>query len=92
MSNNLMFCPTEDYSIFILYSFKLLYTGMLETTKIRREGFAIRPSFEEFVDRLVTRVCFIISPFVLHSFFAQSGISFDIVFVCLFVFLLNQLT
>lgn len=26
---------------------------MLETTKIRREGFAIRPSFREFVERSV---------------------------------------
>ncbi|KAJ8304543.1 hypothetical protein KUTeg_018126 [Tegillarca granosa] len=30
---------------------QLLYTGMLETTKIRREGFAVRPSFTEFVDK-----------------------------------------
>ena len=30
---------------------QLLYTGMLETTKIRREGFAVRPLFEEFVNR-----------------------------------------
>ncbi|ESO88100.1 hypothetical protein LOTGIDRAFT_219481 [Lottia gigantea] len=30
---------------------QLLYTGMLETTKIRREGFAIRPPFSEFVER-----------------------------------------
>ena len=31
--------------------FQLLYTGMLETTKIRREGFAVRPLFEEFVKK-----------------------------------------
>ena len=31
--------------------FQLLYTGMLETTKIRREGFAVRPMFEEFVNK-----------------------------------------
>ncbi|PVD19339.1 hypothetical protein C0Q70_19826 [Pomacea canaliculata] len=36
---------------------QLLYTGMLETTKIRREGFAIRPSFEEFVDRYKILLC-----------------------------------
>ncbi|XP_074650260.1 myosin-IIIb-like isoform X2 [Tubulanus polymorphus] len=30
---------------------QLLYTGMLETTKIRREGFAIRPTFAEFVEK-----------------------------------------
>lgn len=30
---------------------QLLYTGMLETTKIRREGFAVRPTFAEFVDK-----------------------------------------
>lgn len=38
---------------------QLLYTGMLETTKIRREGFAVRPGFGEFVDKykiLVRRV------------------------------------
>lgn len=37
--------------IFMFY--QLLYTGMLETTKIRREGFAVRPSFPEFVDKYV---------------------------------------
>jgi myosin heavy subunit len=30
---------------------QLLYTGMLETTKIRREGYAIRPTFDEFLER-----------------------------------------
>ncbi|XP_048734629.2 myosin-IIIb-like isoform X2 [Ostrea edulis] len=30
---------------------QLLYTGMLETIKIRREGFAVRPSFAEFVEK-----------------------------------------
>ncbi|KAK6179101.1 hypothetical protein SNE40_011534 [Patella caerulea] len=30
---------------------QLLYTGMLQTTKIRREGYAIRPTFQEFVDK-----------------------------------------
>ena len=35
------------------FVFQLLYTGMLETTKIRREGFAVRPAFEEFVNKWV---------------------------------------
>lgn len=30
---------------------QLKYTGMLATTRIRREGFAIRPHFEEFIKR-----------------------------------------
>ncbi|CAH1797083.1 unnamed protein product [Owenia fusiformis] len=30
---------------------QLLYTGMLETINIRREGFAVRPTFQEFVDK-----------------------------------------
>ena len=30
---------------------QLLYTGMLQTTKIRREGYAVRPSFAEFVEK-----------------------------------------
>lgn len=30
---------------------QLKYTGMLETTRIRREGFAVRPTFAEFVKR-----------------------------------------
>eukprot|EP00051_Salpingoeca_urceolata_P023875 m.411732 g.411732 ORF g.411732 m.411732 type:complete len:1663 (-) comp20165_c1_seq2:63-5051(-) len=30
---------------------QLRYTGMLETTRIRREGYAVRPKFEEFVKR-----------------------------------------
>ncbi|KAL8615976.1 hypothetical protein ACOMHN_034652 [Nucella lapillus] len=36
---------------------QLLYTGMLETTKIRREGFAVRPSFEEFVSKYKIVLC-----------------------------------
>ncbi|KAK3097735.1 hypothetical protein FSP39_012604 [Pinctada imbricata] len=36
---------------------QLLYTGMLETTKIRREGFAVRPSFPEFVEKYKIIVC-----------------------------------
>ncbi|KAK7503508.1 hypothetical protein BaRGS_00005047, partial [Batillaria attramentaria] len=36
---------------------QLLYTGMLETTKIRREGFAVRPSFEEFVHKYKILLC-----------------------------------
>ncbi len=28
-----------------------LVAGMLETTRIRREGYAFRPRFEEFVER-----------------------------------------
>ncbi|XP_071171569.1 myosin-IIIb-like isoform X1 [Mytilus edulis] len=36
---------------------QLLYTGMLETTKIRREGFAVRPTFPEFVDKYKIIVC-----------------------------------
>ncbi|KAL3866198.1 hypothetical protein ACJMK2_043520 [Sinanodonta woodiana] len=36
---------------------QLLYTGMLETTKIRREGFAIRPGFEEFVNKFKVILC-----------------------------------
>ncbi len=30
---------------------QLNYTGMLETTRIRREGYAVRPKFEEFIER-----------------------------------------
>uniref|UniRef100_A0A0B7B7S5 Myosin motor domain-containing protein n=1 Tax=Arion vulgaris TaxID=1028688 RepID=A0A0B7B7S5_9EUPU len=30
---------------------QLLYTGMLETVEIRRKGFAVRPTFEDFVDK-----------------------------------------
>lgn len=30
---------------------QLRYTGMLETTRIRREGFALRPTFEDFSER-----------------------------------------
>lgn len=36
---------------------QLLYTGMLETIKIRREGFALRPSFAEFVEKYKIIVC-----------------------------------
>nr|XP_022331356.1 myosin-IIIb-like isoform X1 [Crassostrea virginica] len=36
---------------------QLLYTGMLETIKIRREGFAVRPSFAEFVEKYKIIVC-----------------------------------
>ncbi|WAQ98013.1 MYO3B-like protein [Mya arenaria] len=36
---------------------QLLYTGMLETTKIRREGFAVRPSFEDFVNKYKVILC-----------------------------------
>jgi len=35
---------------------QLSYTGMLETTRIRKEGYAIRPTFEEFVERYKTLV------------------------------------
>lgn len=34
-----------------LVTTQLRYTGMLETTRIRREGFAIRPTFADFVHR-----------------------------------------
>ena len=30
---------------------QLRYTGMLETTRIRREGYAVRPNFEDFMHR-----------------------------------------
>eukprot|EP00118_Oscarella_pearsei_P013160 m.102196 g.102196 ORF g.102196 m.102196 type:complete len:1038 (+) comp37156_c0_seq1:160-3273(+) len=33
---------------------QLSYTGMLETTRIRREGYAMRPTFEEFFTRYKT--------------------------------------
>ncbi|OWF47527.1 myosin-IIIa-like isoform X2 [Mizuhopecten yessoensis] len=36
---------------------QLLYTGMLETIKIRREGFAVRPSFPEFVEKYKIILC-----------------------------------
>lgn len=36
---------------------QLQYTGVLETTKIRREGYAIRPTFAEFVNRYKILVC-----------------------------------
>ncbi|KAL5005175.1 hypothetical protein ScPMuIL_018631 [Solemya velum] len=36
---------------------QLLYTGMLETIKIRREGFAVRPSFPEFADKYKIILC-----------------------------------
>ena len=35
--------------------FKLRYCGVLETTRIRKEGYALRPTFEEFIDRLEYR-------------------------------------
>ena len=37
---------TRDY-----ITAQLRYTGMLETTRIRREGYAVRIEFAEFVDR-----------------------------------------
>ena len=37
---------TDDY-----VTSQLRYTGMLETTRIRREGFAVRIPFDESVDR-----------------------------------------
>ena len=33
---------------------QLSYTGMLETVRIRREGYPFRPPFDEFVERLVS--------------------------------------
>ena len=36
---------------------QLKYTGMLETTRIRREGFAVRPLFAEFVEQF-RGICF----------------------------------
>ncbi|KAK7115853.1 myosin-IIIb-like isoform X2 [Littorina saxatilis] len=36
---------------------QLLYTGMLETTKIRREGYAVRPTFEDFVSKYKILMC-----------------------------------
>lgn len=32
---------------------QLRYTGMLETTRIRKEGYAYRPTFADFVERCV---------------------------------------
>lgn len=32
---------------------QLRYTGMLETTRIRREGYALRPAFGDFMMRFV---------------------------------------
>ena len=43
-------CVIETHSSFVCF-LQLLYTGMLQTTKIRREGFAVRPSFGEFVQK-----------------------------------------
>jgi myosin-3 len=42
-------CFEDDY-----VEAQLRYTGMLETIRIRREGFAVRPSFEEFFVRFKT--------------------------------------
>lgn len=30
---------------------QLRYTGMLETTRVRREGYAYRPTFEDFIQQ-----------------------------------------
>jgi myosin-3 len=30
---------------------QLRYTGMLETTRIRKEGYSHRPAFQDFIDR-----------------------------------------
>ena len=35
---------------------KLVYTGVLETTRIRREGYAVRIPFADFVERLVSSI------------------------------------
>ncbi|XP_062516567.1 myosin-IIIb-like [Corticium candelabrum] len=42
-------CFEDDY-----VEAQLRYTGMLETIRIRREGFAVRPTFEEFFFRFHT--------------------------------------
>ena len=44
-------CIALHIICFCVISFQLLYTGMLETTKIRREGYAIRPVFSDFVEK-----------------------------------------
>ena len=33
---------------------QLKYTGMLETTRIRREGYSFRPHYDEFLERCVS--------------------------------------
>ena len=42
------------FSLFSPPSPQLSYTGMLETVRIRREGYPFRPPFDEFVERLVS--------------------------------------
>lgn len=43
----------ESKRIFIVKTFRiqLRYCGMLETTRIRKEGFSVRLTFEEFIQK-----------------------------------------
>lgn len=41
------------FHVNILTFFQLAYTGVLETTRIRKEGYAVRIPFSDFVERLV---------------------------------------
>jgi hypothetical protein len=50
--------------------------GMLETTRIRREGYAVRPKFSEFIERFV--FCFVCVCFFANVFFG-SAFSFHVI-------------
>ena len=37
--------------LLLFFFLQLSYTGILETTKIRKEGYSVRLTFDEFVNR-----------------------------------------
>ena len=43
------FCSPSHLNLLV---FQLRYTGVLETTRIRRDGYSVRVTFEDFLNRL----------------------------------------